>query len=1498
MAPPKRQKSLSDIAQFHQWMKSLTWDELEQALEVPIANSNDEAFLHKAWRLQAPLPTPLHPRVEAHRATNKMYEEVHFDTDFIRVQRESRKRPRLLRLIPKQQQSQHPNPFSKSRKHKQSATTTASTSGPCISDHYDIQARAFVNLTQDGTPWGIPPLERVRVAEETLANSTVFCTALDGTQTLFVRFQPQRHSTAPKSPSVFLGELLRIVSRGNFAQRLARHDALFPEWFLAKNNHTPTMRFFSFGQLIAALFEMTLMRAFHKYRQQSRYTKPRWYQPQLAQTIERIWANRSCRTRVLIRTMRHILQSVDLSKLPYARDCFLLHLLSLTPNSQSAMMQSLSRNNSALSFWICGVPDRGSPQSYFQSLIRHELQTLVAAEMEHDLLKVEEELLVESPRDSIPPPKSGKKARSNNKKKKKKANQQRYPKASTPQRHGLVKVEEETAADFEREEESHRSESSTSGDEATLLTRHYKHSIDFPETNASISDRARNRNIVTVLGILDGVVSDVFGKVGLEQTPKEEDTSDDHEWGDAKSLIKAVKKSKQNEHVKKATPAAQSKQVATQNNTNAKKPHNDEFNMQYHNTHDWPPLSPWDSSVGGMEKVEKHQVQNQHSLSPMEPSVSTVEQPSAFSGTGKDSRGAFDIFASPYGNLAGGFFLRSPEKSIDFAWDTHDFAIDQWGLAEGARERSIMEDLFLSQERREQEEENIMASSTIASIASSTNDEAYPETEYIPDDDLTENSDPPDFPERVKPDGQSIPDEIQKELAMPANGMLDESDRVGLEELNASEATNAAKADPQNENASESEVLQHDSHEENPSPPPTPSPNLSPILVSLADLQVIKKSGSSDNLPVLRQVDSEDSNTNQTTGSDGRSFSSLPAGSNFPPPRMVTSLSREDLRLSAAETGVKPKEEDKSFQRSRSSSHTLPDTVDPFSKPAHPKLKRSSSGISRYQKQKARDDNDLKIKGAHRRRSDALDSYRTVASRSLVKARDDNDVGRPTISSPPRNTSHRNTPSGKRSELKHQIQYSLGRASAAHGSAQSEIGDDELVQNWHDSRRSSNMEDTDDKTTTRDGSTTITSAVSQPRESEENLREERDTYRDLCLTLGAEVAKLKNMLASQHSFFMPSSPAFDYTHQEQPFSIVQGPSNFFDPSSVGFVVNGPRFQQVTAMSDAGFLGEHESMASEDDLLGGTAAAQHHRHISSVASDASMEQSATHHQINFTVGVPMNQSNQGTIPITGAQSRLSIDISHFVDVINSQLRKQEVRRAKAAERMTRLVTTMWPRAQCKLYGSHVTGLGLPTSDVDFVICLPAVQKDTPAVAPGVLEGRNAINETSQKMLARKLKSESWIDPRSMKFIERTVVPVIKVATKDTKAKTLQLDITFDNPSHHGLEAVELVNHFLEEYPLIRPLVLVLKQFLLDRSLLTGYTGGLSSYCLFLMTARYLQEQPVPWADCGALLMGFLDFYGNHVSFPSAPIVWMICSLSQLTYASSSSLTLEQPGSVSA
>jgi len=63
-----------------------------------------------------------------------------------------------------------------------------------------------------------------------------------------------------------------------------------------------------------------------------------------------------------------------------------------------------------------------------------------------------------------------------------------------------------------------------------------------------------------------------------------------------------------------------------------------------------------------------------------------------------------------------------------------------------------------------------------------------------------------------------------------------------------------------------------------------------------------------------------------------------------------------------------------------------------------------------------------------------------------------------------------------------------------------------------------------------------------------------------------------------------------------------------------------------------------------------------------------------------------------------------------------------------------------------------------------------------------------------------------------------------------------------------------------FPAIRPLVLVLKQCLGERSLSASYTGGLTSYALFLMVTRYVEEAS-PNADVGSLLIGFLDFYGN-------------------------------------
>lgn len=45
---------------------------------------------------------------------------------------------------------------------------------------------------------------------------------------------------------------------------------------------------------------------------------------------------------------------------------------------------------------------------------------------------------------------------------------------------------------------------------------------------------------------------------------------------------------------------------------------------------------------------------------------------------------------------------------------------------------------------------------------------------------------------------------------------------------------------------------------------------------------------------------------------------------------------------------------------------------------------------------------------------------------------------------------------------------------------------------------------------------------------------------------------------------------------------------------------------------------------------------------------------------------------------------------------------------AVKRVERSLQVLWPRSRTNIYGSNATGLALPTSDVDLVVCLPPVR----------------------------------------------------------------------------------------------------------------------------------------------------------------------------------------------
>ena len=82
-----------------------------------------------------------------------------------------------------------------------------------------------------------------------------------------------------------------------------------------------------------------------------------------------------------------------------------------------------------------------------------------------------------------------------------------------------------------------------------------------------------------------------------------------------------------------------------------------------------------------------------------------------------------------------------------------------------------------------------------------------------------------------------------------------------------------------------------------------------------------------------------------------------------------------------------------------------------------------------------------------------------------------------------------------------------------------------------------------------------------------------------------------------------------------------------------------------------------------------------------------------------------------------------------------------------------------------------------------------------------------------------------------------MPVLKLEMTDAFEHT-KLDITVQDSRHQGLKCVELVNKFLEYYPQIKSIILVLKQFLKNINKNDPYKGGLSSYALILMVVAYI------------------------------------------------------------
>ena len=211
-------------------------------------------------------------------------------------------------------------------------------------------------------------------------------------------------------------------------------------------------------------------------------------------------------------------------------------------------------------------------------------------------------------------------------------------------------------------------------------------------------------------------------------------------------------------------------------------------------------------------------------------------------------------------------------------------------------------------------------------------------------------------------------------------------------------------------------------------------------------------------------------------------------------------------------------------------------------------------------------------------------------------------------------------------------------------------------------------------------------------------------------------------------------------------------------------------------------------------------------------------------------------------------RLHNEILSFCEHITPTRAHMKVRN-KVVSELTKIVQEVWPSATVHVFGSQMTQILTPSSDIDITVL------NIPPIMKGVkLNQENLLLELANKITGKHVCS--YIEVITAK------VPIIKL---DHISSGLSVDICCMEES--GLHTGALVKKMVSEFPPMRPLTILVKQFLAQRRLNETYHGGVGSFVLCMMVGSFLQHRlrveqnldlHLSW-NLGSLLIDFLTLY---------------------------------------
>ncbi|PHH64495.1 hypothetical protein CDD81_4570 [Ophiocordyceps australis] len=262
-------------------------------------------------------------------------------------------------------------------------------------------------------------------------------------------------------------------------------------------------------------------------------------------------------------------------------------------------------------------------------------------------------------------------------------------------------------------------------------------------------------------------------------------------------------------------------------------------------------------------------------------------------------------------------------------------------------------------------------------------------------------------------------------------------------------------------------------------------------------------------------------------------------------------------------------------------------------------------------------------------------------------------------------------------------------------------------------------------------------------------------------------------------------------------------------------------------------------------------------------------------------------------------RLHKEIVDFYEFVRPKKFEQRIREnlvqnlQKAMRRDPRFSS-----AKIHAFGSYMSGLYLPTADMDLVVCSASYMSGGP---PTFLGARSWLHKFAQFLVVQKMSEKENVE-----VIARARVPLVKFVDTLTG---LRVDVSFENLG--GVQAIDTFLQWKADYPAMPALVTVVKHFLLMRGLnepVNGGIGGFSVICLvvsMLQVLPHIQSRSAPSAHhLGELLLIFFELYGRHFRYDKVaislrdPIGYVRKSeVLSLTYRNTDRLSIIDPNNAS-